>query len=436
MGKMGPSLPPGLNCSRRGFLRLSLPSALSLALASRWGFADDDATSSPRADDHSLILLWLNGGPSHIDSFDPKMNCEEAGPYPRIQTRVPGLFFTDRLPKLAERADQMTLLRGITGVEPEHNRARYYATTGSRPRAALDAPTLGAIVSHELGSLPMTRGDRHGLPSFVNVGYVGWNGPGFLGVEHSPFTVLDPEQRPINIDPPGGVDRRRFANRLELLTRFEASHPHLAGNPHQAARAIARQNAVALMHSRRIAAFEVSRESEKTRDRYGRSRFGQSCLLARRLVEAGTRFVQVQHEGWDSHVDNFTTHDRLLGELDWGMSALVDDLAQRGLLKNTVVLAMGEFGRSPRINKNSGRDHHAIAFSAALAGGRLRPGVVHGQTDYKGIAVVKDQVAIPDLLATVLGAVAIDARKQIFTPANKPVQLIDKGTPVAQLLDS
>ncbi|MFO0948893.1 MAG: DUF1501 domain-containing protein [Planctomycetota bacterium] len=427
---------PHAGLDRRGFLGMSFPSALAMTLASRWGSANDGTPTPQRGDDHRLILLWLNGGPSHVDSFDPKTNCEEAGPYSRIQTRVPGLYFTDRLPKLADRANQLTVLRGLTGVEPEHNRARYYATTGSRPRASLDSPTLGAIVSHELGSVPMSNIDRHGLPAFVNIGYVGWNGPGFLGVEHSPFTVLDPEQRPINIDPPGGVDLRRFDHRLELLAKFEAGGENLAANTKRNERAIARQNAVALMRSRQLAAFEIAREKADVRDRYGRSRFGQSCLLARRLVEAGVRFIQVQHEGWDSHVENFTTHDRLLGELDLGMSALLDDLAERGLLENTLVVAMGEFGRTPRINKNAGRDHHAIAFSAALAGGKLRPGVVHGQTDFKGNLVVKDRITIPDFLATVLGAVNIDAQKQITTPANKPVQLIDKGTPSRELLES
>jgi uncharacterized protein (DUF1501 family) len=281
----------------------------------------------------------------------------------------------------------------------------------------------------------MSRTDRSGLPAFVSIGHVGW-GPGHLGIEHTGFVVHDPERRPANVDPAGGGAYGRFDRRLQMLEQFEAINRRTKDSALARDRASARRQALALMRSSRLRAFDLSEEPAKTRDQYGRHKFGQGCLLARRLVDAGVRFVQVHFDGWDSHVDNFIVHDQRLATLDQALAALLDDLGERGLDEHTAVLCMGEFGRTPKINKNQGRDHHPSAYSVVLAGAGIRSGVVHGQTDKRGALVVQGKATVPDLLATVCRAVGVNPDKEFKTTKAKPVRLVDGGKPIAEVLES
>lgn len=415
---------------RREFLGVSIGAALAWALT-RPAAADD--VSRPKVNNRSAILIWLQGGASHIDSFDPKEIFVEAGPYDRIQTRVPGLVFTDRLPKLAEIADKLSVVRSLVGPESEHNRARYYASSSFRPLSTLDSPGVAAVISHELAGVAMTRAERAGLPAYFSFGEP-WAGPGYLGIEHAPFLLHDPERQPNNLSGPNAGDWR-FRRRLELLARFEADNPRTAQSPLSQDRQIARAQALAMMASTQRPAFNLAEEPESLRNAYGRGRFGQSCLLARRLVEVGVRVVEIHFDGWDSHVDNFPIHDARLAELDAGLSSLLEDLERRGLAAHTTVLCTGEFGRTPKINSNQGRDHHAACWSGVLAGAGIRRAVVHGKTSPKGAYVTKDEVRIPDLLATLCAAVGVDSGKEFKAAKEKPVSLVDGGFPVEALLD-
>lgn len=410
-----------IDSSRRRFLRLSFGSALGLALAGP-GLGQEQ-----RARQRSVILLWLQGGPSQIDSFDPKQNCSEAGPYGAIATRIPGAMFSDRLPLLAQRADRMAILRGLKGIEPEHNRAQAYALTGQRPSASPSAPSIGSLVWHEAG--PAGTG---AMPAYCSIHSLGPGG-GFLGAAYDPFFVAEAARLPENFDL-GGIEASRLARRVDWLGQLEAANPALAQLPVSRERQGARARALALLSSRERAAFDLNREPSAARERFGHQRVGQGLLLARRLVEAGARFVQVTFEGWDSHRDNFRVHHRQLGMLDHSLAALLDDLAERGRLSDVVVLVMGEFGRTPRINRQAGRDHHIACYFALLAGAGIQPGVVHGQTHPKGHFVTHDLVSVPDVLATVLTAVRIEPAKTIAGPGGRSIPLVEKGQPIRAIL--
>lgn len=413
-----------IEVDRREMLRVSFGSALALGMSAAAG---DDTLP-----DRAVILLWMNGGPSHIDSFDPKPGVREGGPFGRIQTRLPGIAFTDKLPALAERADKLAIVRSVVGIEPEHQRAQYYASTGYRPLPSVDAPSIGSIVGFELGSRAAAAAGGSPLPAYLSIGQRAF-GPGCLGRGHEGFVLWEPGQLPESADFPGEVGRRRFERRLRALEAFEkasaADRRRLAED-----RAGARERAAALLRSEELRAFDLAREPARMREAYGDSKFGRGCLLARRLVEAGVRFVQVHLDGWDSHVDNFPTHERLLGEVDRSMSALLDDLSERGLYDRTLVVWMGEFGRTPRINGRGGRDHHIACWSVLLGGAGAGRGLVHGQTDAKGSAVTRDKVAAPDLLATILAAVGVRSDRELPTQGGRKLRYVDAGAPVRALL--
>jgi uncharacterized protein (DUF1501 family) len=337
------------------------------------------------------------------------------------------------VPQLARQMHRLAVLRSVNSPENEHNRAQFYANTGYRALGTLDNPSLGAMVSHELGPQPMTRADREGLPAFISIGHTGW-GPGFLGVENSPFVVWDPNRPPDNLGLPAGVDDARIQQRLAMLKTFEEGHPVTGGTKLADERELSRNEARRFMTSSKVKAFDLSGEPDVLRDAYGRNTFGQGCLLARRLVEAGVRFIQVHQGGWDSHANNFPAHSHLLPILDAGMATLLNDLSSRGLLDNTIVLCMGEFGRTPRINNAAGRDHHPHAWSLALAGGGIAGGQVVGASDRSGLKVADRPVTIPDLFATICRLLNVDAHQEFIAAAGRPVKLVDKGNVIDDLV--
>lgn len=413
--------------TRRGFLG----SALGAILANGFHLS---SSAAPPANDRSVIVLWMRGGQSHIDSFDPKTGSKEAGEFGQIQTRIPGVQFTDRLPKLAAIADKLTVLRSVVGEESEHNRAQYYANTGFRPLASMDAPGIGSVVSHELGPVPMKRADRSGLASFVAINENPWAGPGYLGLEHSAFMVYEPKFGPQNLGTREEALSPRFQQRAKLLSAFDENNGVTGAHPLTVERQRAREQAIAMMLSPKQSAFDLKRASPALRAAYGDGKFGQGCLMARQLIAAGVRFVEVHLDGWDSHVDNFKTQARLLTELDGTLSTLIRDLEEHGLLEQTLIVCMGEFGRTPHINPRGGRDHHAACWSALLAGGCIRTGQVYGETSPRGSYATKNPVKIPDLLATLFTAVGIDPNKEYTDSGGKPVRLVEKGTAIRALL--
>jgi uncharacterized protein (DUF1501 family) len=372
---------------------------------------------------HHCIVLWMNGGPSHLETFDPKA----ASAFRAIGTRAPDLEIGEHLPQLADQAHRLTVLRGLSSREGSHERAQYLLRTGYAPSATAAYPALGAWVSHELG---------HGGSDLPD--YVGVCGPavgaGFLGIEHAPFLVRDPRRPPEDTSWASQIDFVRFLRRRAALDAFEQNFARETEDSAIQSRRQLYGKAIRLMFSPRLRVFDLDEEPFSVRKAYGESDFGRGCLLARRLVERGVRFVEVMLDGWDTHADNATRTAHLCGVLDPAMATLLRELGDRDLLSRTLVVWLGEFGRSPRVNANGGRDHHPAAFSAVLAGANLRSGTVYGRTDATGEKVVEGEIRVPDLMATVMTILGLDPQKSVPTPRGRPVALTDGGRVVAALL--
>jgi hypothetical protein len=415
-----------------GILGLNLPDYLYLRAAAT---STGTGTTTPAAD-RSIILVWLSGGPSHHDTFDMKPDApsEVRGTFKSIPTSVPGTRICEHLPRTAKLANRYTIIRSMTSRESNHERAINYLLTGYLPLQTLEFPSMGSVIAREKGS-------RNNLPPYVTVPNIFPSyGAGFLGGEYGPFIAGDPSARGYRVrdlDLPVDVDWQRVNNRRWLLDQFDRKfRAHDSTGEFRAMDAFY-EKAYDLMRSPQAQkAFDVEAEDETTRNRYGRTPVGQGCLLARRLVEAGVRFVTVAKGwlNWDTHGKNFTTLEKtLLPELDMAYSALLEDLAARRLLDSTLVVLMGEFGRTPEINSDAGRDHWGTAFSVVLAGGGVTGGSVIGATDVKGAEVTSDPVQVEDLIATIYERAGIDPAKEYQTPIGRPVKLSNGGHVVTKL---
>src|SRR5262245_4161896 len=340
----------------------------------------------------ACILLFMRGGPSQLETFDPKPGVTNGGPTQAIDTAVSGIRIAEPWTNVAREMQDIALVRSLTNREGEHQRATYQMHTGYIPAGGVRHPSLGAIVASQIAPRDFD------LPHFVSVGSrLGTLGSGFLGMQFAPFVVANPSQMPSNVELPGGVGGARFGRRLDLMRDLEQDFAAAGGQARVTDHGALYGSAARMVRSPRLRAFDLSEEHGATRDRYGRSPFGQGCLLARRLVEAGVTFVEVESNGWDTHQDNFARVRTLSQTVDPGFGALVADLRERGLLQRTLVIWMGEFGRTPRINPNTGRDHFPRAFSIALAGGGIRGGQVLGATSASGTDVTQRPVSVPDL---------------------------------------
>lgn len=421
--------------TRRNVLRAGITSGLGLVV-SRWleraALAAPDAAAgaaagaAPSGKAKSVILLWMNGGPSHIDTWDPKQG-KIAGPAKAIKTSTPGLMISEHMPQIARVAHKLAIVRGMTSREGNHQRAQYLLRTGYAPNPTVAHPSLAAWVTKRLGE------PKSGLPGSVSLGGPSL-GAGFFGVQYGPFVVQTPGQMPSNVGYGPGVDDARFEARKALLDGVEATFSAQTGDPKVEGRRQLYAKADRLMHASALKAFDASEEPEAVRSSYGDSNFGRGCLTAARLVASGVKFVEVTLDGWDTHQDVFGRTTRLMGVLDPAMSGLLADLERRGLAGSTLVVWMGDFGRTPNINANDGRDHHPAAWSAVLAGAGIRGGVVHGETDAQGAKVVKDAVTVPNLLATIATPLGLDPAEMAQSPAGRPIMLTDGGTPVRPLL--
>jgi uncharacterized protein (DUF1501 family) len=404
--------------NRRTFLKSSLAGLLSA-----WALSPRRLIAGPPARAKTCILLWMNGGPSHVDTWDPKGSSR----FKTINTSVPGLQICEHLPQLAAQAGKLAILRGLSSKEGNHDRAQHLLHTGYAPNPTVAYPSMGSWVVEELGD------SKHNLPGFVSINGPSV-GPGFLGVEHAPFVVFNPAQPPQNTAHARNVDMVRFMKRREALDALETGFAHETGDPKVKSRDEVYAKAVRMMYSERLKAFDLADEPQSVRAKYGEHNFGKGCLMARRLVEAGVKFVEVVLDGWDTHTDNFGRTQTLMGVLDPAMATLIAELDERKLLDSTLVVSVGEFGRTPRINERDGRDHHPQAFSAVLAGGGIRGGVVLGETDGDGAKVVKDPTSVPDFMATIASLLGVNPAKEAHTPRGRPVTITDGGREIFQLL--
>ena len=439
--------------NRRQALAVGL--GLSGASVSGWfpAFANGVA-NDPRRRRH-CILLWMTGGPSQTDTFDMKPNHENGGEFKEIATNVPGLRFSEHLPKLAQHADKMAIIRGLSTKEGDHGRGTHLMRTGHAPMGPVRWPAMGAALSKELGSGPQAAA----LPSYVSIApYRAFNrqafGPGFLGPKYAPLVVgatdvAGAAQNNANefaklhidsIQAPSGVDSKQMENRLKiwkhLQDEFVGHHQHSSVLAHETVY----RSSVQLMNSESAAAFDLSEESDKVREAYGKGMFGQGCLMARRLVERGASFVEVTlgssttgNFGWDTHNNNFEAVAALSAELDSGWATLMNELHERGLLESTTIMWMGEFGRTPKINGTAGRDHFPQAWTTVLAGGGIAGGQAYGQTSPDGMDVVAGKVGVEQVLATLCAALGVPPDTENIDTSGRPLPLVD-GSPIGHLL--
>jgi uncharacterized protein (DUF1501 family) len=365
----------------------------------------------------SIILLWMAGGPSQLETFDPHPDTMIAGGTRAIPTAVKGVQLAAGFERLAEVMDSISLVRSLVSREGDHERGTYYTKTGYRPDPTVEHPSIGALVCHELPT------GKTAIPRHISILPAQWpSRGGFLGAEYDSFKIGDPAQKLPDLS--SFVSSARDAKRLsdiEVVERAFARgrHQRIEATQHRATMERAR----AMMSSEQLAAFEVSREPESVRRNYGNTPFGRACLAARRLIEVGVRCVEVTLDGWDSHANNHSIHHEKLAILDPAFSALIQDLRERDLLKKTVVICGGEFGRTPRINRAAGRDHWPNGYSIAIAGGGIHGGRVVGETDPEGVEEPAHPVSIADIHATVLAALGLDSTKENITPQKRPIKL-------------
>jgi hypothetical protein len=436
---------------RRDFLRACGLGAAGLSATGWMPALADELASSPDRKRH-CILLWMTGGPSQTDTFDMKPGHKNGGEFKEIQTSVPGLRISEHLPKLAAFADQMAILRSLSTKEGDHGRGTFLMRTGRQQIGPLRYPSIGASLSKALGSLDSD------VPNFVAISpYAIFNraafGPGFLGPRYAPLTVgaADGPVQPQNAESyaalgvddlkvAGGISTAQAESRLELWKYLQSGFiaKHRSASP--IAQDTVYERAVRMMNSPAARAFDLSEEPDSVREAYGKGRFGQGCLMARRLIERGVPFIEVSLGtpqdnaiGWDTHVNNFELVKRLSGELDSGWGTLMQDLKDRGLLESTTFIWMGEFGRTPEINSNGGRDHFPNAWTCVLAGGGIKGGQAYGKTSDDGKEVVENKIDVPDVLATLCRALGIDPEAENMSDIGRPIKIAE-GQPIEDLL--
>ncbi len=432
--------------TRREFSRICLASAFGLSF-SKWlpVLAAEATARDPR---RACILLWMGGGPSQLDTFDPKPDHKNGGPVKPIETSVPGIQISEYLPQLARQMNDMVLVRGMTSKEGDHGRASQLMLTGYRPQEAVRYPSLGALIAHELGQADSE------LPNFVSISpfrFGGVGGPGFLGPKFAPLTVSgnssDPTTRANltveNMLPPAHVNKDAIRSRFDILKFLQEEFNTRVESEAAVAHQANYERAMRMVETQGRNAFKLDEEPDALRDAYGRNRFGQGCLLARRLVERGVPFVEVSLTSagnafsWDTHNDNFNQVRSLCDVLDPAWSTLMNDLRDRGMLDSTTIVWMGEFGRTPIINQNTGRDHFPAAWSTVLAGGGLNGGQVVGDTGRSGMEVENAPVEVKDFYATICGALGINHETENISELGRPIAIVDSGgEPVKQVLKS
>jgi hypothetical protein len=439
------------NCNgvtRRDFIQLGLGGVLGLGFCDVLRLRAGEVAANPSAKlpgkNVNCILIWMDGGPSHYESFDPKPDApsEIRGEFKPISTKVPGIRFSECVPKLAATADKFTVVRSICHKDPNHGGGNHYMMTGMPTPVPVACgafvtfhPSFGSMVSYD-------RGIRNGLPAYISIPEVSRSGgPNFLGAQHAPF-VIDgyPNTKGFKVRDvmlPADISEGRATNRHALrrsLDQMKRFNDKLADDPAVAFDQYYAQGIDLVASPQAQQAFDIERESEKVRDAYGRNDFAQRLLLARRLVEVGVSFVTVYTGGWDHHTKIFESYrgSQMKG-FDQGVAALISDLDERGLLDNTLVIALGEFGRTPKINKDAGRDHWPGAMSVLMAGAKVPRGHIVGATDAKGYYASENVYRPEDFAATLYTKMGIDPAQVLHTNTGRPIQLVNGGRLIKEL---
>jgi hypothetical protein len=375
----------------------------------------------------SVILLWLAGGPSHIDTWDPKPGQSTNGPGKAIDTTTPGLRISEHFAKVARQMKYSSVIHSMTSKEGAHERATYEMHTGYKPLASIGHPSLGSLVVQQKGK------KNPDIPAYVSVGQTSF-GAGFLGSQFAPFYIGDVNNPTRNLTFPAGVDDARFKRRVDLLREVDKELAHQDRDNAVKEFASYYRDAVKMMYSKSIEAFELKDEKPEMLRAYGDNNFGRSVLMARRLVEKGVRFVECSMGGWDNHQKVHENVEKNLATLDPALGSLIEDLNSRGMLKRTMVVCTGEFGRTPKINANDGRDHYPRCFSTFIAGGGIKQGFVYGSSDQTGAEPKDNPMTIGDLHATIFEALGVDYTKENQSPQGRPIRVVDKGKAVKELL--
>jgi hypothetical protein len=437
------------NCAgmaRRDFIQLGLGGMMGLGLADilRLQAAEAVTPTTKSKKPVNCILVWLDGGPSHYESFDPKPDApsEIRGEFKSIPTNVPGIHFSECVPELAKVADKMSIIRSIAHKDPNHGGGNHYMMTGAPTPVPVACgafvtfhPSFGSMVSYD-------RGVRNGLPAYMSLPQVSRSGgPNFLGGQHAPFVIGgNPDSKNFQVRDvvlPSDISEGRAENRQALrksLDQMLRINDKLADDPTVTFDKFYEQGLNLVASPEAQAAFDIAKESDKVRESYGRNDFAQRLLMARRLVEVGVSFVTVYYGGWDHHKDIFKT---LKGDFnkrfDQGVAALIRDLDERGMMDNTLVVVLGEFGRTPKVNKDAGRDHWPYAMSVLMAGAGVPRGQVVGATDAKGYHAAENVYKPEDFAATLYTKMGIDPTRVLHTNTGRPIQIVNGGKPMKEL---
>jgi hypothetical protein len=439
---------------RRRMLKAMACGACGVSVSGWLPSIAEAVAADPRRRRH-CILLWMAGGPSQTDTFDMKPGHANGGEFKEIATNVPGVRFSEHMPRLAQHADRLAIIRSLTTKEGDHERGAYLMRTGQRPMGAVNYPSVAAALGKQLALADDS------LPSYISISPSrgpgsGGFGPGFLGPKYAPLVVAGNQAnapaggemanaafadlKVDSIKPASGVTTAQTERRLEmwqmLEKRFLNQHPGASPHAHQTVYS----NALRMIDSDASAAFDLTQEPEKVRESYGKGVFGQGCLMARRLVERGVPFVEVALSssvagsyGWDTHANNFESVKGLSAELDAGWASLMSDLKDRGLLDSTTIVWMGEFGRTPQINGQAGRDHFPRAWSCVLGGGGIAGGQAYGKTTADGMDIAEDPVEVTDVLATICTAMGVPPETENQSNTGRPIKIVE-GYPIEKLL--
>lgn len=435
------------NCdgvTRRDCLKLGLHGIMAGGLVGALRTQAFAAAPTAAAQAKACILIWMDGGPSHYETFDPKPDApvEIRGDYHTIGTKLPGVHFSQHMTRLAAVADRFAIIRSIRHDQGNHGAGNHYMMTGAPPRIPVGCgafvsfhPSMGSAVARECSSPP-------GLPPYFSLpSMTRSGGPNFFGAQYAPFVVADdPNNANFQIRDvaiPRGLDSDRFLRRRELrqmVDRMKRIEEDAAADPVREADEFYQQGYQLVTSQEAQRAFDIHQESDEVRQRYGRNPFGQRALLARRLVEAGVPFITINDGGWDHHTNLFKSYDDRMPRWDSTVATLIEDLDERGLLESTMVIALGEFGRTPQINKDGGRDHWSNAMSVLFAGGGTPRGQVIGATDSKGYAAVERVLAPENFVSTIYAKLGMDPNKIYFNQEGRPTHLVSDPTPIRELM--
>ena len=425
--------------SRRAFVSQMATAFLGVTAAPTiasnvWGApnTNDDLTPSEKIGGkaQSVIYLYMSGGMSHLDTFDTKPGAETQGPVESIKTSADGVQISEFFPLLSQQMHHVAVINSLYSNQGAHAQGRYMMHTGYAMRGTVKHPDIGAWTGYHLGKMNKT------LPANVKIGgNSGGLGGGFLESKYAALPIGDPEAGLQYSSLAPGISEDRFHKRLKRLKSMNQEFAAEYNTKQARAYASMYDEAVKVMKSKDLETFDLTKEKDEVRDRYGRNSFGQACLLARRMVESKVRFIEIDNGGWDTHGDNFEKVAEKGKVLDQALAALLGDLASKGLMESTLVVLATEFGRSPTIqtDRNLGRNHYPQAFSCLLAGGGIKGGLKYGATDEEGREVIENMVTIPDFNATIAAAVGIDLKKKVVSPSGRPFTVADDGEPIEDL---